>query len=905
MKKNRENIYNNLILYLILILPFLDIYRSLIGNKVELFGISLVEVFNFVFTFSLLLLLWKAKLKDKEKINSPKIIIYFIICLIYILFHSYYILSFNEVNYINHSINFFVEIYYIIRAYILPLLILFIYMKSSINCHDIIDILSKLSFIISIVIVGSNLLGISLIAYSSSYDGLVKINGNILSWFNGIDVNSVDLYTSRGLFYSTNQVSAILGGLLFVSAIYAFYKNKLIYYISFLIKLLAAIMLSTKTAFFAIFFSIASVFIYIIIYYIFYKKILFTKKTFIFILCIVLILFIYNYSPIKIKLAGYINNLSEDTMVEISDNKSESLDDEDNILSQLEKKYNMSLDEVRKKENLNDIEKDFICAYIETCPSCFSIPKSYVDFYSVRENIDFWFSVIKKPVSELTNYRHFKTEIYNNIIYRHNNKLDLILGIGYTSNFPYLEIDFLGQIIWLGFMGTLLLLFPYVGIVVYSLVNIVFNLKRNINIYTYSLSLAAVFMISISLFAGHVFGIFFPSSILALIIAGVYSSLQKIEVKNKKISFLVLHLGYGGIESATINTANNLCSKYEVEIISFYNLKNNQSSKLDKRVTVKYLYNGEPNKERFMESLHKKRIFNILKEGIIALNIIIRKKILMINSIKYSNSKYIVSTRVEFSELLSKFGRKDCVKIAQEHHHHNNNQKYIKRLKNNYRNIDYLCALTNCLKKDYEQFLIKNKYTKIILLPNMLETIPSYKSDLSSKNIITVSRLDTGKRNNEIIDMIKKINAKNVRLTIIGDGEEYNNLKLQIKKLKLEKQINLTGYLSKDEIEKHMLNSSVFVMASISEGLPMVLLEAMSYGIPCIAYETDSGINDIIDDGVNGYVIKNRNEKQYIEKLKILIHDNNKRKKFGENAQNKALKFSGKEICKIWESILR
>lgn len=903
----REYNYNKIILNLILILPFLDIYRAIVGNKIEIFGISMVEIFNLVFTFILLLLLWIKKIRGKEKFNSIKSIIYFAICIIYMIMHSYYIVTFNDMNYVNHSLNIFIEIYYIFRAYILPLIVLFVYMKSELKVHNIMRILSKLSFIISIIIVGSNLLGVSLVAYSSNYEGLVRIDGNIISWFNGINPNSVDLYTSRGLFYSTNQLSAILGGLLFVSIFYAVYQNKLIYYISFFIKILAAIMLSTKTAFFAIFFSVMSLVIYIILYSIFYRKKLYLKRGIIFILYIMVVIIIYNYSPIKYKLEGYIDNLSEDGIVEVDKgNNNEGEDDNRNKrLIELEEKYNLSLDDIRKKDKLNKIEKEYVSIYIDDCPSCFDIPKTYIDFYPVKENFDFWFNITKKSVSELTNYRQFKVKIYEDIVEKRNNNLDYLLGIGYSSNFPYLEKDFVGQKVWFGYIGMVLLLFPYIGIVIYSIINILRNLKRSINIYTYSLSLAAIFMISISLFAGHVFGIFFPSSILSLIVTGMYNSLKKIEINNKKISFLMLHLGYGGIESATINTANTLCNEYEVEIISFYKLKENQSAKLNKKVSIKYLHDGGPNKVEFLESLHNKKIFRILKEGVIACNILINKKALMMDSILQTNSKYVVSTRLEFSEILSECGRNDIIKIAQEHHHHNNDKKYINRLKKNYKNIDYLCALTICLKNDYEKIFINNKNTKVILLPNMLENIPNCQSNLSNKNIITISRLDIGKRNNEIIDILKHLNDKDVKLTIIGDGQEYNNLKEQIKKLNLEKQVTLTGYLSKEEIEKYLLDSSVFLMASISEGLPMVLLEAMSYGVPCIAYETDSGVNDIIDNNVNGYIIKNRDAKEYEKKLKILLSNKNKRKKMGDSAKEKSYKFSSEEIFKIWKNILK
>ena len=126
-----------------------------------------------------------------------------------------------------------------------------------------------------------------------------------------------------------------------------------------------------------------------------------------------------------------------------------------------------------------------------------------------------------------------------------------------------------------------------------------------------------------------------------------------------------------------------------------------------------------------------------------------------------------------------------------------------------------------------------------------------------------------------------------------------------MKELNLEKQVILTGYKNKKEIEKYMLESSIFLMASVSEGLPMVLLEAMSYGLPCIAYETASGTNDIIKNNVNGYIINNRDEDEYIEKLKELMNNNNLRKKMGESAKNTSIEFSKEKIVEIWLNILK
>ena len=149
------------------------------------------------------------------------------------------------------------------------------------------------------------------------------------------------------------------------------------------------------------------------------------------------------------------------------------------------------------------------------------------------------------------------------------------------------------------------------------------------------------------------------------------------------------------------------------------------------------------------------------------------------------------------------------------------------------------------------------------------------------------------------------ISLKLLLKLILGDGPEYENLSNLIKELHLENNVSLEGYIPKEKLEKYLLNSSIFLMASLTEGLPMVLLEAMSYGIPCIAYETASGVNDIIDDSKNGYVIKERNELQYIKKLQYLMDDPVLRKRMSKEAIKKAEKFSKENILKKWYNILK
>lgn len=511
----------------------------------------------------------------------------------------------------------------------------------------------------------------------------------------------------------------------------------------------------------------------------------------------------------------------------------------------------------------------------------------------------------------ITDNRYVK-RTYAKFIFEDSDLLTKIVGFNHGIIDDYgrdLENDLTAIFYYYGYLGfslycLFLLYFVSLGIKIF-IKNPTIVLGSKFTILTYNILLAVYG----SEYSGALLRKSNANIYLAFVLVLYYSyitkRLSKKKIKDNKVSFLLLHLGYGGIESSTINTANGLVDKYEVEIISFYNLTKNQADKLDDRVSVRYLCKYQPNREIFMQYLKKYQFIKAFIEGVISILILLQKRILVINAIVECDSKYIVSTRYTFSALLSRYGTKDNVKIAQEHHYHNNNNKYIKVLSKKYNRIDYLFALTKTLEKDYKKFLVNNKHTKVVLMPNMLNYIPDKVSDLNNKNIVTVSRFDYGKKNDDIIRAFSKVSDKNCKLYLIGDGKEYNNLLKLIDDLGLNDRVILTGYKTHEEIEKYMLNSCLFLMASLTEGLPMVLLEAMSYGIPCIAYETASGVSDIINDNKNGFIVKNRNEKEYVAKINKILSNDSYRKKLGVNARKSIHNFTKDEVLNKWYKILK
>jgi N-acetylglucosaminyldiphosphoundecaprenol N-acetyl-beta-D-mannosaminyltransferase len=372
----------------------------------------------------------------------------------------------------------------------------------------------------------------------------------------------------------------------------------------------------------------------------------------------------------------------------------------------------------------------------------------------------------------------------------------------------------------------------------------------------------------------------------------------------KKITFLVLHLGYGGIENAIATLANLLSKDYDVEIISTYKLYSEPVFKINDKVKITYLMEQiKPNKKELDYYRKNKNYFMFIKECFKSIKVLYLRRKLMIDAIKKLDTDVIISTRILHNNWVSKYADKDCKKIAWEHNHHNNDQKYINNLVKSCKNMDYLVLVSKELQEFYQSYLGK----KAIYIPNCLDSTPKKTSKLDMTNIISVGRLSKEKGFDDLLRLFKKLTIKypEWHLNIIGDGMERNNLLDLAKELKLDDKVIFRGYQNKESINELLCDSSIYVMTSHTESFGLVLIEAMSAGVPCLAYTSAQGANEIISNGVDGYLIKDRNEDEMIEKISELINDSKLRNKLGLNAKEKAKEFSKEKIVKIWENILK
>lgn len=374
----------------------------------------------------------------------------------------------------------------------------------------------------------------------------------------------------------------------------------------------------------------------------------------------------------------------------------------------------------------------------------------------------------------------------------------------------------------------------------------------------------------------------------------------------KSITILLLHMQHGGIEKQTITLANELSKKYKVNIICTYSMNKEPAYPINNNIEIKYLINDRPNREEFKLALYSKNIIKILKQGLKAVKIIYLKNILMIKEIKKINSDFVLSTRIEFANMLSKYAPQDVVKITQEHLH-DDSKKYVKQIKKSFKNLDYLVVLCSGSEQNYKMWLKENKKIKIVKIANILEDIPKCETKLDSNRLIAVGRLHPVKNFQTLIKVFSIVNKSipESTLTIIGDGEEKNNLKELVKELKLESKINFTGMIQKEQVTKEMLKSDLYVMTSKTECFPMVLLEAEACGLPIVAFDVPVGPREIIKNNVNGYLISNKNINQMAENIINLLSNKDKLKKFGENSRQESYKYTADRIMPYWYKILK
>lgn len=352
-----------------------------------------------------------------------------------------------------------------------------------------------------------------------------------------------------------------------------------------------------------------------------------------------------------------------------------------------------------------------------------------------------------------------------------------------------------------------------------------------------------------------------------------------------KIIFIIPSLRAGGAERIVSYIAENLSKELftcTLIVIGFekdkvYDIENTQIVYLNKKKVshsfislFKFVSKNKP---------------DIIFSAISHLNIMMG-----IQAIFFSKIKYI--------------GREANVKSVLKNYSTNSKKRNLVRLlisKIGYKFLDKIVCQSNDMAND----LMTNYNfpdSKIIIINNPISKKLKQKSEIKniksdSYKLITVGRLVPQKGHLRILDALEKLHLP-FKYTIIGDGPEKAKIEDYSKKLNIYNNIIFIPYTNK--VFEYLAENHLFLQGSYVEGFPNALLESCAVGTPAVAFRAPGGIDEIIDDGVNGYIANNVDE--YTERIVDIL---NTLVQWNPSVVSKSvfIKYSSNEILRKYEGL--
>lgn len=363
-------------------------------------------------------------------------------------------------------------------------------------------------------------------------------------------------------------------------------------------------------------------------------------------------------------------------------------------------------------------------------------------------------------------------------------------------------------------------------------------------------------------------------------IAGTYNSGGMERVLANKANYLARK----GYEIVIITTdQRNRCSFFAFDArISFYDLEvnyeeNNGGTFLDKLVHYP-----------FKQIKHKRRLTKLLMQ--LKADIVISmfcNEASFLWKIKDGSRKILEVHFCRYKRL--QLERKGVWKLADSFR----NRMDIRTV----RKYDHFVVLTKEDERYWEDV------PRITVIPNMLSFSFTEPASLSNKKVIAVGRYDYQKGFDYLIDAWAIVNKHQPEwvLEIIGGGEWKSRLQKQIDESGLQDCICLKAPTS--DIEEEYRQASMLVMSSRYEGFGMVLVEAQSAGLPVISFTCKCGPRDIITDGMDGFLVAEKDVAGLANTMLCLMQDENMRRSMGMAAMKNSRRFSETAVMGQWEEL--
>ncbi len=354
---------------------------------------------------------------------------------------------------------------------------------------------------------------------------------------------------------------------------------------------------------------------------------------------------------------------------------------------------------------------------------------------------------------------------------------------------------------------------------------------------------------------------------------------------------------WGGIERILIDKMNYLVSMYGYDV---YMLTSDQGNH-----PVTYHLDERVHFEDLDIRFHQKYQYNLSKRSIVSKRLKCLYEYRLKERLSQIKPDVIVCTTADHIDSLVKLKGKIplvveshsiCLRTIEQGTFWLLRKLYRYRYLKTLSKADILVALTEGDAIEWRKF-----HHHVVVIPNMVHLNNGPLSTVDNKRIIFVGRFDYQKRPLELIKIWEKMYAKfpDWQLDVYGDGEQF----IELEEAANSHKMNINIHKPTEHIFDCYRESSLLASTSLFEPFGLVIPEAMSCGLPVIAYDCPYGPKSIITDGIDGFLIPKWDEKLFANKICWLIKHPEERLKMGKLAVISSQRYSKEKIMPLWNRL--
>lgn len=362
-----------------------------------------------------------------------------------------------------------------------------------------------------------------------------------------------------------------------------------------------------------------------------------------------------------------------------------------------------------------------------------------------------------------------------------------------------------------------------------------------------------------------------------------------------------------GTERVLCNMSNALVEKgYEVEILIYKNNMGEAPFPLDDRVKVVGAERGRLNLfERIRRNLFRDPVDRHEYEAAILDK---RRAPFIAEAVARSNPDIIICYQADGARILQTGVRLTCPVITMFHF---NPEEIIAKSVAKTKWALQQCDKVQVLMESYIPALKQSiDSDNIVYIPNAVPQFGSVQADISSKVISHIGRFDKKqKRQHLLIEAFAKVAEYDDEWTVEfwGDADSrdpkyYEHCQGLVKQYGLQNRVRFCGTTSR--VIEELQRASVFCFPSSFEGFPLAMTEAMSIGLPVVAYKTCPAVNELVVDGKSGILCDDGVE-PLAEALSELMKDEEKRRRYGAEAKRSMEAYAPEVIWDMWDKLLQ